>query len=260
MKKSVKIMLTAALAVMTLAGCKKENRENQFVFGLDASFPPLGYTLSDGTITGYDVDLGKEVASRLGLEFVIKPINWAAKEMELETESIDCIWSGFTMSEERMNAMAFTPAYLNNDQVLVVRKDSGINSLKDAAGKVIGYQAGSSAEDAVNDNPEFRDSVKSFKKYEENLIALTDLEIGGIDGVVMDSVVADWAIKEGSKPLVFVDEILAKEAYGVGFKKSEKGQALRDKIWNTLKEMQADGTASRISNKWFGKDLSIIGQ
>lgn len=259
MKKIVKLLLATGILVSSLSGCKKAY-EGKFVLGLDASFPPMGFTEADGTITGYDIDLAKEVSKRLNLEFVAKPINWEAKELELSSGSIDCIWNGFTMTEERLEKMAFTSAYLNNDQILVVRNDGTINSLKDAEGKVIGCQSGSSAEEAIESNKEFASSLKSVKKYEDNLTALNDLEVGGIDAVVMDSVVADYTIKIGKRNLTVVEESLSKEAYGIGFRNDENGIELRDKVQKVLLEMAEDGTVAKISENWFGKDISVIGK
>ena len=259
MKKIVKLLLASGILVSSLSGCKKAY-EGKFVLGLDASFPPMGFTEADGTITGYDIDLAKEVSKRLNLEFVAKPINWEAKELELSSGSIDCIWNGSTMTEERLEKMAFTSAYLNNDQILVVRNDGTINSLKDAEGKVIGCQSGSSAEEAIESNKEFASSLKSVKKYEDNLTALNDLEVGGIDAVVMDSVVADYTIKIGKRNLTVVEESLSKEAYGIGFRNDENGIELRDKVQKVLLEMAEDGTVAKISENWFGKDISVIGK
>ena len=239
MKKIVKLLLASGILVSSLFGCKIAY-EGKFVLGLDASFPPMGFTEADGTITGYDIDLAKEVSKRLNLEFVAKPINWEAKELELSSGSIDCICNGFTMTEERLEKMAFTSAYLNNDQILVVRNDGTINSLKDAEGKVIGCQSGSSAEEAIESNKEFASSLKSVKKYEDNLTALNDLEVGGIDAVVMDSVVADYTIKIGKRNLTVVEESLSKEAYGIGFRNDENGIELRDKVQKVLLEMAED--------------------
>lgn len=259
MKKIVKLLLASGILVSSLFGCKKAY-EGKFVLGLDASFPPMGFTEADGTITGYDIALAKEVSKRLNLEFVAKPINWEAKELELSSGSIDCIWNGFTMTEERLEKMAFTSAYLNNDQILVVRNDGTINSLKDAEGKVIGCQSGSSAEEAIESNKEFASSLKSVKKYEDNLTALNDLEVGGIDAVVMDSVVADYTIKIGKRNLTVVEGSLSKEAYGIGFRNDENGIELRDKVQKVLLEMAEDGTVAKISENWFGKDISVIGK
>ncbi len=176
--------------------------------------------------------------------------------MERETCKSYCIWNGFTITEERKNALSFTEAYLNNDQVLVVRADSGINSLADMKGKIVGIQSGSSAQEAVDDNPKFAASISKTIMYKDNITALNDLDIGGVDGVVMDSVVANYSIAQTKKPFKVINESLANEGYGVGFRKTEP--ELRDAVWNTLKDMKADGTVTAISQKWFGRDISTI--
>lgn len=267
MKKIVCAVLVAA-ALFTLGGCKKNQKTEKkdavaalkergvFVLGLDDSFPPLGYRDDNNEIVGYDIDLAKEVAKRLGVSFKAQPIDWDAKEMELETGKIDCIWNGFTITEERIEALSFTSAYLSNDQVLVVREDSGINSLADMSGKIVGLQSGSSAQEAVDDNPAFASSLAQTIIFKDNITALNDLDIGGIDGVVMDSVVANYSIAQTKKPFKVIGESLANEGYGIGFRKSDP--ELRDAVWNTLKEMQKDGTVAAIGQKWFGKDISVI--
>ncbi len=266
MTKTIAVALTFA-AIITLGGCKKSQKQEKdavsalksrgtFVLGLDDSFPPLGYRNDDNEIVGYDIDLAKEVAKRLGVEFKAQPIDWDAKEMELETGKIDCIWNGFTITPERMEALSFTPAYLNNEQVLVVRADSGITSLADMKGKIVGLQSGSSAQEAIEDNQEFASSVGSLVMFKDNITALNDLDIGGVDGVVMDSIVARYSITQTNKPFIVLDEALANEGYGIGFRKNEP--ELRDAVWNTLKEMQSDGTVIAIGIKWFGKDISVI--
>ena len=266
--KKIGLVLVAAAAVSMFAGCKKTQKVDNslaelkerkvFVLGLDDSFPPLGYRDDDNNIIGYDIDLAKEVASRLGVEFKAQPIDWDAKEMELSTGKIDCIWNGFTMTADREKALSFTKPYLNNEQVLVVRNNSGIKTLSDAAGKIIGLQSGSSAQEAVDGNPAFKTSLKEIVYFKENVTALNDLEMGNIDGVVMDSVVAAFDISLSKKPLELVPEVLSYEAYGVAFRKEDV--KLRDEVQEILEEMAEDGTVEAISNKWFGRNISVIGK
>ena len=146
-----------------------------FVLGLDDSFPPLGFRNEKNEIVGYDIDLAKEVAKRLGVAFKAQPISWDAKEMELQTGKIDCIWNGLTITEPRLKALSFTKPYLKNTQVLVVRNDSGIKSLKDMKGKTIGIQSGSSAQDAVEASPDFKKILKNIVPFEQNLMALNEI-------------------------------------------------------------------------------------
>lgn len=286
MKKINWILLVFTMSFLfTLAGCKKQKAEQTvaseqkavpsqdvkadnsleelktrgvFVLGLDDSLPPLGFRDEDSNIVGYDIDLAKEAAARLGVEFKAQPIDWDAKEMELQTGKIDCIWNGLTITEERKNALAFTKPYLKNAQVLIVKNESGITKLADAAGKTIGIQSGSSAQDAVENNSEFHSSMGKAVYFKDNITALNDLVIGGIDCVVMDSVVASYDISVSKKPLYIVEEILSEEEYGIAFRKTDI--ELRDKIQEILEEMAKDGTVEKISTKWFGSDISVIGK
>ena len=265
MKKLV-LSLIALSMIFAAAGCKKTSKVDNsledlksrgvFVLGLDDSFPPMGFRNDDDEIVGFDIDLAKEVAARLGVTFKAQPIDWDAKEMELSTGKIDCIWNGLTITEERIEALAFTKAYLDNDQVCVVKKDSGINSLADLAGKTVGVQNGSSAQNAIKENVEFASSLRDIVLFKENITAMNDLIIGGVDAVVMDSIVAAYDIAKTSKPLVLVPEVLSKEAYGVAFRKSDV--KLRDAVQATLEEMAKDGTVEAISKKWFGSDITVI--
>lgn len=270
--KKIKLACAVLAAAAIVSGCSKKNggksagdsslsslkERGEFVIGLDDSFPPLGFRDETGEITGYDIDLAKEVAARMGVSFKAQPIDWDAKEMELSSGKIDCIWNGFTMTKEREEALDFTKPYLSNEQVLVVRADSGIKSLSDMKGKTVGLQSGSSAQEAVDGNAEFAESLKRQVMFKDNVTALNDLDIGGVDGVVMDSVVANYSIAMTGRPFVVAGEALAKESYGVAFRKGDK--ALRDEAQKILEEMAKDGTVEAISNRWFGRDISVIGK
>ncbi|WP_369413683.1 amino acid ABC transporter substrate-binding protein [Brucepastera parasyntrophica] len=218
----------------------------------------MGFRDENNEIVGYDVDLAKEVASRMGVELKLQPIDWNAKEQELNTGKIDCIWNGFTMTPEREKVILFTEPYLKNAQVVVVRGDSGYATLADLAGKTVGLQAGSSASDALDGAVEFKASLKRVVEFKDNLTALMDLEIKGVDAVVMDLMVANDNINRSGKNYVILDESLAPENYGIGFRKNDA--ALMNKVQETLDAMAADGTIAPIAVKWFGADISIIGK
>ena len=270
MKKSVfmsAVVIAAACVCLCFTGCKKTEKKASnavdalkargvFVLGLDDSFPPLGFRDDNNEIVGYDIDLAKEVAKRLGVSFKAQPIDWDAKEMELETGKIDCIWNGFTITEDRKAALSMSFAYLDNEQVLVVRNDSGISTLEDMKNKIVAIQTGSSAQEAVDDNPAFKNSLADLITLKDNIAALNDLKIGGVDGVVMDSVVANYSIAQTGEPFTVVSKALANEEYGIGFRKKEP--ELRDEVEKILTEMAKDGTISAISVKWFGKDISVV--
>jgi polar amino acid transport system substrate-binding protein len=250
-------------AAKPAAGAEDPSLENvlakkKLVMGLDDSFPPMGFRNEANEIVGYDVDVAKEVASRLGVELALQPIDWNAKEQELNTGQIDCIWNGFTITEERAQNIRFSPPYLKNTQVVVVRADAAYATLADLAGKNVGTQAGSSSVHAIDAAPDFKASLNQVIETKDFLTALMDLEVGGVDAVVIDLVVANDNIQRSGKALRIMDETLGAEEFGIGFRKGDK--ALADKVWDTLRAMAGDGTLERITTQWFGSNISIIGK
>jgi len=262
---SVILLVTVFVLALTLSGCgdaKKQDswqaikEKGEFVLGLDDSFPPMGFRDENGEITGFDIDLAKEVCARLGVDLKLQPISWDAKEQELNTKNIDCIWNGLTITPEREETILFSEPYMNNRQILVVQSDSSFTVLSDLAGKKLGLQAGSSAMDALNSSAEFKAALGTIVEFNDNMTALMDLEMGGLDVVLMDEIVARFYIQQKNKGYSVLDQDLAGEEYGIGFRKND--QELRDKFQETLEEMTADGTTAEISNKWFGEDISVI--
>jgi polar amino acid transport system substrate-binding protein len=273
-RNKVKKIIVALLCVLVAAGmffsCQKKDAagadnslktildKKKLILGLDDSFPPMGFRDENNNIVGYDVDLAKEVAKRLGIELVLQPIDWNAKEQELNTGEIDCIWNGFTITDARKENLLFTPPYLKNGQVVVVKQNSPVKTLGDLAGKTAGTQMGSSSVEAIDDAPEFKASLKDVVEYKDFLTALMDLDVEGIDAVVIDLVVANDNINRSGKAFRILEENLGEEEFGVGFRKNDK--ALADKVWATLLEMAKDGTVAKIATQWLGADISIIGK
>ena len=229
----------------------------KFIVGFDQDFPPMGFVDSNNEYVGFDLDLAKEAASRMGMEFVAQPIAWDSKDMELESGNIDCIWNGFTISG-REDKYTWTEAYMINDQVVVVKNDSDIKSLADLAGKTVAVQKDSSGLAALNDNADLKNSFGELVEMESYLNALMELEMGSIDAIVMDEIVARYEIQTSGKPFKVLDEAVASEEYGVGFLLGN--EALRDQVQKVLEDMAADGTMAKISEKWFGTDVTIIGK
>ena len=145
---------------------------------------------------------------------------------------------------------------MKNRQVLVVRADSDYAALADFAGKKLGIQAGSSANDALDNAAEFKASLGEVVAFDDNMTALMDLEQGGVDVVLMDEIVARFYIQQRSKNYSVLDEALAGEEYGIGFRKED--WELMEKFEETLIAMAEDGTMAAISQRWFGEDITII--
>lgn len=267
MKKRVFCFIMVVIVALSLTACGSKGegsweyieKKGTFILGLDDSFPPMGFRDDDNNIVGFDVDLAKAVCEKLGVELVLQPIKWTAKEQELNTKNIDCIWNGFSVTEERLANLTMSIPYMENTIAMVVVKDSGIKNKADMAGKRLAVQGGSSAEEALNsdDNKEFRESLgeinASFKDY---VTALMDLETGNSDAVLMDSVVANYMINEAGKNYVILDDSLVAEEYAIGFRKGE--EALAEAVNKALRELKNDGTVERIATEWFGSDITII--
>ena len=230
--------------------------EGQLVIGLDDQFPPMGFRDDNNELVGFDIDLAKAVCERLGLEAVPTPIDWTTKELELDGGRVDVLWNGLTITPERQETMLMSPAYIANAQVIVVRSDSGITTLADLAGKVVGLQETSSADDAYA-SCSAAGTEAELIKAPENISLFTDLKIGRIDAVVIDKVFGDYYIAEnGEGLLTTLEEQLADEEYGIAFKKGN--QELADAVLGALDELVKDGTAAEISQKWFGEDRMIF--
>ncbi len=230
--------------------------EGQLVIGLDDQFPPMGFRDDSNNLVGFDIDLAVAVCERLGLEAVPTPIDWTTKELELDGGRVDVLWNGLTITHERQETMLMSPAYIANAQVIVVRNDSGIQTLADLAGKTVGLQETSSADEAYASCAAAGTEAELIKAP-ENISLFTDLKIGRIDAVVIDKVFADYYIAEnGEGLLTTLEEQLADEEYGIAFKKGN--QELADAVLGALDELVQDGTAAEISQKWFGEDRLIF--
>ncbi len=230
--------------------------KKEFVLGLDDAFPPMGYRDDNNQIVGFDIDLAKEVAKRMGVTLKLQPIKWDQKFNELAAGTIDCIWNGYSIDEERKEKTNITDPYMKNRQVVIVLADSSFKTLADLAGKTVAVQADSSAEAAVDKHPEFKDTLKEVVKLNDYVTAIMDLKASGSDALVIDEIVAGYYIAKENKAYRILDESLAEEEYGVGFRKED--QSLRDEVEKQLKAMAADGTLARISTEWFSKDITTI--
>ena len=228
-----------------------------FTVGFDQDFPPMGFVGEDGEYTGFDLELAQETAKRLGLTYVAQPIAWDAKNMELESGNIDCIWNGFTMTG-REDEYTWSEPYMENSQVVVVMEDSGIETLEDLAGKIVEVQADSSAEAALKEMPDLTSTFGTLQTTPDYNTAFMDLEMGSVDAIAMDVFVAGYQMQEREGSFKILEESLASEEYAIGFKKGNT--ELCEKVQQTLEEMAADGTMAEISEKWFGEDITTVGK
>lgn len=275
MKKAMTLILASALGLtMMLSGCNVQKQpvdttpkedtslsdiqaKGKFVLGLDATFAPMGYTEASGEIVGFDIDLAKEVAKKMGVEVEIKPIDWDAKSMELDSDKIDVIWNGFSISEERKQEVLFTDPYLTTEQVVVVKKGSPIRTKADLAGKKVALQDGSTSEDALKSDKTAYDSIgdANISRFKENTEVIMELDSGRVDAAVIDEIFVNYYLSKENMSDKFdiLDESFGAEDYAVGARMEDK--AFVEALNKALAECKQEGITGKISEKWFGKDI-----
>lgn len=270
-KRVIACLMTVIMAATVWTGCgNKEKNESgggkdtsleyvkekgNLVIGLDPAFPPMGFMDEDQEIVGFDIDLAKEVCERMEIEPEFTPIDWDTKEQELNTKGIDCIWNGLSRSPEREKELLLSDTYMLNTQVAVVLADSDAKTLADLAGKTVAVQTASTAEEAIAADQEFADSIEVLS-IKDNVQAMLELGTSSADAVVMDKVVAMYYMEKEAGKYKVLEESLADEEYAIAFRKED--QALCDEVVKTLKEMKEDGTLAKISEKWFGEDITTL--
>lgn len=244
------IGIISAVDINSNDGTDTTNDEKTFVVGFSSAFPPFGYMTDDGQYTGFDLDLAKEVAKRNNWTFKAQPIiSWDTKEVELNSNAVDCIWSEFTI-DGRENDYTWSDPYFNNSQVIIVKSDSNINSFDDLKGKSIEAQTTSSALDAINENKTLKETFGEFTEINDYETGFMDLDSGVCDALIVDIGCAKYHIAEkySNDSFKILKQPLKYEKYGVAFKKGN--DELKNQVQKTLDEMFEDGTVDKIAQNY----------
>ena len=260
-KKALAVVLAAMTAgmvsgVTAYAGVEDKTR----VVGFDAEYPPVGYMNDEGEYVGFDLDVAQLVCDNLGWELVKTPINWDSKDMELNSGNIDCIWNGFTING-REDDYTWSDPYLNNEQVMVVAADSGIETLADLAGKNVVVQAASAALDALNsdDNKDLTASFASLTENPDYNTAFMNIDSGAADAVAVDIGVAKYQLAQREEgKYVILDEPIQSEQYGIGFKKGN--EELRDTVWAEVMKLYEAGEIDKLAEQYEVADMLCLGE
>ena len=260
------VMGTASAGLFDFLGggghstAKVANNDSNLIVGFDAEFPPYGFSDGKGGYQGFDLDLAQEVCNRNNWTLVKQPIDWDAKDAELNSGTIDCIWNGFTING-RENDYTWSKPYIDNKQVVVVKADSGINSLADLKGKTVETQKDSSALAALKgDTKTLADTFSKLVEVADYNTGIMDLKSGACDAVALDIGVAQYQVNSANNTgsLKILNDSISAEQYGIGFKKGNTD--LENKVQKTLDEMFADGTVTRIAQNYttYGVPGSLI--
>lgn len=268
-KKLVALASAAVLSAALFTGCGGQQAASsgsgsgsgaagdKIVVGLDDNFPPMGFKDENNEIVGFDIDLAKEATKRLGRDVEFKAIDWSSKEAELKSGRVNVLWNGLDITDKRKESMLFSDPYMDNRQIIFVKKGrADITDEKSLAGKAVGTQSASTAEEYVDGADFFKKEVKEVKKYSDFVSAFMDLENGRIDAVVGDEIVGRYYMSKHPDSLEAVDVAVGPVSqFGIAFAKDN--QKLRDDVQKVLDEMVKDGTVAKISEKWFGKDITL---
>ena len=256
------ILLSLLLCPLPLiSGCggqggdTKDNAK-KIVIGLDEHYAPMGFRNEKNELVGFDIDLARETAKRMGVEVEFKPIDWNKKEEELKAGNIDIIWNGLDITPERKENILYSKPYMDNRQILLVKRgnDAGIRFEKDLAGKVVGTQAGSNSETYVDQNETLRKSFTAFKTYDNYRNAFKDLEDGVVDVLICDEIAGRYEMSLVPQKFDPIEVTIGPATeIGIGFRKDDT--QLRDKVQAAFDEIIKDGTAAKISEEWFQADL-----
>ncbi len=246
------------LTALSLYGCKSTKTDLDYIMEKETfivgftDFPPMGYE-ENGKATGFDIELAEAVMEKLGVKLETRYIDWDAKVLELKSKRIDAVWNGLTITEERKLEMTFSKPYFDNNLIIISKASSNINAISDLANKNIGVENQSSADIATSKNTEITASVKEIKKYNTSAEAMLALNAGQVDAVVVDEIYARYEVMLKTDGYRIAEEIIGSEQYGIGFRLGDT--KLAERINEIMNELEADGTISELSIKYFGVDL-----
>ena len=211
------------IMLICCVGCT--DRSEKLIMVTEASFAPYEY-YSDGTITGVDVEIAKEIAKEMGKKLVVKDVAKSGKA--------DIGVAGISYSEERAKQVDFSINYTTSKQVIIVKKNSNINTINDIKNKKIAVQLGSVADMYVSEEYNNKNIIRQ-KKY---LAAIQDLKDGKADCVVMDELPAKQIVKENND-IKIINDILAEDNYGIIVDKGNK--ELLDIVNRVISRLKEEG-------------------
>lgn len=256
----VMVLLVSSFA---LTGCGStdsadDSANETIVVGLDDTFAPMGFRDAEGNLIGFDIDLANAVGEYLGVTMEFKPIDWNAKEIELEAKTIDCVWNGMSVTPDRMENMSLSDKYLNNKIVLMALADADfdVTEAGQLADLKIGTQVDSSALEVLKANASYETFKDNIAEYDTYDTAIMDLKAGRVDVIAVDQVLGEYTNNNLDGEMKECTYSLGDDYYVIGFAKDNT--ALRDQVNDALQALIDNGTAAEISKDWFGKDIVVL--
>lgn len=224
--------------------------KGNFVAGITL-FEPMNYYDENGELTGFETEFTKAVCEKLGVEAKFQEIEWDKKEIELNAKTIDAIWNGLTVTEERKENMGFSKSYVRNKQVVVIKADNKDKYTDEAsmAGASCAAESGSAGQTAIETSPVL--SQNEFVGASAQKDVLLEVKAGTVELGVLDYVMAKASIGEGTdySDLMIVEGVeLAPEEYAIGMRKGDTETI--EKVNGAIDELVADGTLKALAEKY----------
>jgi len=225
----------------------------EMIIGIENNKPPMTYCDNIGDLTGFDIEFAEAVCSKLGIDIVFKEIKWSMKESELESKSIDCVWSALTVTEPRRNIFEFTRSYIYNKQAVVIRRSdaSKFTDTKSLSRAQIAVKNSSTSEEALLGDPYL--SQSNYTTTSSQTESLNFLKNGLCDAIIIDYTFAKFYVPNDKSDLKIIEDInLQEEQYAVGFR---HGSDMVHKLDNLFLNMILDGSLTALSEKYNLYDL-----
>lgn len=224
--------------------------KGNFVAGITL-FEPMNYYDENGELTGFETEFTKAVCEKLGVEAKFQEIEWDKKEIELNAKTIDAIWNGLTVTEERKENMGFSKSYVRNKQVVVIKADNKDKYTDEAsmAGASCAAESGSAGQTAIETSSVL--SQNEFVGASAQKDVLLEVKAGTVELGVLDYVMAKASIGEGTdySDLMIVEGVeLAPEEYAIGMRKRDTETI--EKVNGAIDELVADGTLKALAEKY----------
>ncbi len=230
----------------------------KFVVGVDISHPPLSFIDENGELVGFDIDVLTAVADSLDIDIEFVPIKWIEKHSLLQRNKIDCVASGFSLTEERKLDYEMTSPYFKNAQIILVLKEKGYKDIDDLKGKIIAGQSNTVGIEVLKKSDRFQNIFKEIKEYPSTMSGVSDVKNRGVDAAITDISTITKILNDNPGVFKIIEEAIASDYYVYAFKKG--AYSLKDEVESVLIELGELGTLEKISRKWFGADVVIIGK
>lgn len=245
------IVLTTCLWAMGAVAddLAKVKEKGEIKMAMSGQYPPFNFVDDTNTLTGFDVEIGNEIAKRIGVQGKAMSTAWDGIIAGLLANKYEWICGSMAITDERLKSIDFTEPYYRSGAQLFVQKDSTIKSTKDLKGKKVGVTLGTTYEQWVRENITDAD-VRTYKGVPDMIL---EISTGRIDGFITDKIVGALAIKKNNVPISLAGELLYVEKMGIALR--QNNPELKKSMNDALAAMKDDGTYEAISMKWLGIDV-----